>query len=53
LGNPQRRRNYIGEVQRRRKNYLPTPQRKPMCEKKLVWIGEKNLTWIGRCFIHL
>jgi hypothetical protein len=33
--NPQRRRNYIGKVQRRQQNYVPTPQRNPTCEKNL------------------
>ncbi len=30
--NPQRR-NYIGEAQRRRWNYVPTPQKNPLCEE--------------------
>ncbi len=41
--NPQRRRNQIGEVQRRRQNYVPTPQRNPMCEKNLNALEKRTL----------
>jgi hypothetical protein len=40
---PQRRRNNIGEVQRRWQNYVPTPQGNSNEWKKLECIGKTTL----------